>query len=109
MIGDKITIGKEDFEEITYEVYSKTNEEDRNTFTPNDGLGVIFYKRVKKEEPKFPKVFENYRYVITVTDQEHINIHSEFENIDCGFGKGGSLEMLKEAIAYQEANKDVVE
>lgn len=61
----------------------------------------------ERKEPKFPKVFKNYAYIITV-NEDHINIENKYEG-NCGFGRGGSLELLKQAIAYQEANKDVGE
>jgi len=71
-----------------------------------------YKEKVKKEEPKFPKVFENESLRITVNEGQLIDIEDKV-NKDLGEvglvrlaeRKYGDIKLIKEAIKYAEENQ----
>lgn len=102
-----ITINGEEFEEVQ-EV--ETNQEYYVEAKPNSI--IKYYRRVKKEEPKFPKVFENDSLKITVDESEIIEIEDKINKdlkevglVRLSEGRYGDFKLVKEAIKYQEENQ----
>lgn len=105
----KMTSIKEAMESAGYEEISKedaTNARKLNIpfiYMNDDKLNQRYF--AKKPEPKFPKIFRNRDYNITISD-DFINIIKFNENVNIDFHISQSLPLLIEAVKYWETNKD---
>lgn len=102
MIGDKITINGIEYEEISKEEWVKISPHKTSTFKVEE-TDTIYYKKVKK--PTFPKDFRKKEgdHIVSV-GTEGLVLSSRYILNDLEY-----LELVKEAIEYYKANKDVKE
>lgn len=104
MIGDKITINGQEYEEISEEEWSiiNTNAICRMIMYDKD----LYYKKVKK--PAFPTTFEDDNWKFKVYHNS-IEMFYKHDDSDYFLQDSISLPFLIEAIDYYKANQDVKE
>lgn len=102
MIGDKITINGQEWEEIDYDEFESINNFDD---VDNSGMFMfgtndekLFYKKVIKEV--FPKVFEGTNYAFRIEISGDFSI-SRYNGRSEHFTEE-DIEALKQALAFRD-------
>ena len=107
MIGEKITINGQEWEEIDYDEFESINNFDN---VDNSGMFMfgandekLFYKKVIKEV--FPKVFEGDNYNIEIDDNGNLLMRSNIDRFAYVVISGNNKETikaLKQALAFRD-------